>query len=246
MATDPTDVLRAHARITELIDNEPEFSTFGAPEHRWLGRVGALLREHLEMIDLASLSVAERGLGTPHGFVSGMHVIRNLLFRVQAELDAKLPAQVQGSYLPAASPMDAFVAVSRVLSSAKGSILIVDPYLDHTVLEGFLTTIPPGVALRLLADSSYVRLNAGLMAGADSWQRQYAAERPLQLRFTAAKALHDRLVIVDDSEVWLVSQSFKDLAQRSPASIARAAPEVAALKVSYYASAWEAASSDRA
>lgn len=241
MASDPTDVLKAHARISELIDSEPDFSTFGATQHRWLGQVGALLREHLDMIDSAHLSVAEKGLGSPHGFMSGMHTIHNLLFRVHAELDAKLPAQVHGSYIPVGAPMDAFVAVSRVLSGAKVSILVVDPYLDHTALEGFLATVPPGVALMLLADSAYPRQNAGLMAGAEGWRGQYASERPLDVRLTSAKALHDRLVIVDGSEVWLVSQSFKDLARRSPASIARAAPDVAELKVHFYLTAWESA-----
>jgi hypothetical protein len=53
--------------------------------------------------------------------------------------------------------------------------------------------------------------------------------------------LHDRLIIVDDAKAWNVSQSFKNLAGRSPAFITVAPAEVTTLKISAYADLWAAA-----
>jgi hypothetical protein len=51
-------------------------------------------------------------------------------------------------------------------------------------------------------------------------------------------AIHDRLVVVDDKEVWIVTQSFKDIAERAPASVTRFESESADLKLSSYRAMW--------
>jgi hypothetical protein len=48
-----------------------------------------------------------------------------------------------------------------------------------------------------------------------------------------AKTLHDRLIIVDNADVWLVGQSFNRLAERAPTTLARMNPEAGALKMAY-------------
>jgi hypothetical protein len=73
------------------------------------------------------------------------------------------------------------------------------------------------------------------------WAAQHGPKRPIEARATAPRLLHDRLIVVDDAKVWNVSQSFKDLAARSPASITVAPAEVASLKISAYADMWAAA-----
>jgi hypothetical protein len=110
---------------------------------------------------------------------------------------------------------------------------------DQTILTDFAPMVNEGVKLELLSDSSSVK--PALAPGVQRWGAQYGASRPIEARTTAPRALHDRLIILDDSRVWSVSQSFKDLAARSPASIALVPADVATLKVPAYADIWKIA-----
>jgi hypothetical protein len=53
--------------------------------------------------------------------------------------------------------------------------------------------------------------------------------------------LHDRLIIVDWSQVWTLTQSLKDFAARSPASVIRVDGDLARLKIDAYEQLWTAA-----
>jgi hypothetical protein len=52
----------------------------------------------------------------------------------------------------------------------------------------------------------------------------------IETRLAPDGSLHDRLIILDGKEVWLVSQSLKDIGKRSAASLTRADPELASMK----------------
>jgi len=104
----------------------------------------------------------------------------------------------------------------------------------------FLHAVPDGVSIRLLCDSHYPNLNAEVRTGVQRWQREYTG-KPLEARATAPRALHDRLIVVDQATAWNLSQSLKDMAQRSPASLTRSDAEAAALKIPAYAALWAAA-----
>jgi hypothetical protein len=51
-----------------------------------------------------------------------------ILYRALGRIELRVPAGLQGTFIPAASPYDAFVAVGQVLCSATGDLLIIDPY----------------------------------------------------------------------------------------------------------------------
>jgi hypothetical protein len=55
----------------------------------------------------------------------------------------------------------------------------------------------------------------------------------VEVRYAPAASLRDRLIIIDGNEVWLISQSRKDIARSSPASVSRADPDLAAMKVEH-------------
>jgi hypothetical protein len=151
-----------------------------------------------------------------------------------AELNA--PAAAQGAFIPAGSAFDGFAAVGKVLSAAKGRLLIVDPYLDEKVLTDFAPLASEGVAICLLADQQSVK--PSLQPAATRWSAQYGAKRPLEVKLAPPRALHDRLIIVDGNEAWDLTQSLNAFAVRSPATIVRSGPEQAALKIPYYESIW--------
>jgi hypothetical protein len=115
---------------------------------------------------------------------------------------------------------------------------LVDPYLDESVLTDFAGSMQESVPLRLLTDQ--VTVKPSLAPAVLRWQAQYA-NRPLEARLAAPKALHDRSIFIDGTQAWSVTQSLKDLAKRSPGEIVRA-DDTATLKIAAYEAIWTNAS----
>jgi hypothetical protein len=110
---------------------------------------------------------------------------------------------------------------------------------DGKALTDFAVLAAEKVSLTLLADRKTVK--PGLKPAAAAWVKQYSAQRPLEVRLAPAGTLHDRLIIVDAKEVWVLTQSFNAFAARAPATIVRTDDETAALKVAAYDAIWRAA-----
>jgi hypothetical protein len=161
------------------------------------------------------------------------------LYRALAVAELNAPASVQGTFLPVGNAFDALVTVRKALQSATNSILIVDPYLDVKAVEDFVTQAPEGIGVQLLADEAH--LKPSLKPAVVRWITQHGAVRPIEARLTPPRALHDRLIAIDGNEVWILTQSLKDLASRSPATVARVDPETSALKIAAYDAMWSGA-----
>jgi hypothetical protein len=132
-------------------------------------------------------------------------------------------------------------AIREVLSEAKQNVLIVDAYMDAKVLTDFAPLASEGVAIRLLSDSFSTKADA-LLPAAERWAQQFGSARPLEIRLSTPRALHDRLIVADDrAVVWSLTQSLKDFAGRSPALVQRVDKELAEMKADFYAQTWSAA-----
>ena len=123
-----------------------------------------------------------------------------------------------------------------MVQAATSDLLIVDPYLDEKALTDYALLAREDVRVRLLADEKAHK--ASLKPAAARWSIQFKGLRPLEVRLAPAKSLHDRLIIVDEATVWVLTQSLNRIATRSPASIVLAGPEVATLKVEAYSQMW--------
>jgi len=55
-----------------------------------------------------------------------------------------------GSVVAPGELFKAFTEISGVLKSARNALLIVDPYMDHTVLQEYALVAAEGVSIRLL------------------------------------------------------------------------------------------------
>jgi hypothetical protein len=73
-----------------------------------------------------------------------------------------------------------------------------------------------------------------------SWVTQHGANHPLQVRLAKPRELHDRLIIVDATVAYTLTQSLKDFAKRAPAEIVRA-DDTASLKIAAYEDIWSSA-----
>jgi hypothetical protein len=225
-----------YAHLKELAATVPDFGAGGAPNNdpqvfEWLGRLHALLQDPMFGSDGIQVNVSSNHLGDSlHNH--NVRTIMASLYRAISTIEMKLPASSRGAFIPAGNAFDAITATARILSEAKSTVLIVDPYLGPKVLETFALQASEGITINLLAAKGRVR--AGLEPAGNAWVQQYRDKRPLALRYANPKLLNDRLIVVDNSIAWDISQSFEDLAARSPATLAKAGADSAAMKIEAY------------
>jgi hypothetical protein len=151
------------------------------------------------------------------------------------------PAAVQGSFLPVGEAFTAVTALTKIFETAATSILIVDPYADQTLLAQFAVLAPEKVQMMILADEAYHK--PGLKPAAQAWTQQFGPSRPMEVRVTLPKTLHDRIIVVDERDVWTLGQSFNALAKRAPTSLVLVMDaDTATLKIDAYKLLWAAAS----
>lgn len=230
-----------YRQLGRLIETAPDFSGYGSlssDQLQWLGRAHALVVASGDLMTRAELELALKGMQGPTR-ADASKTLMLALYKVLAGAELKAPPGAQGSFIPAGNRFDAFAAVTKVLQTAQADVLIVDPYMDETVLTDFGGGISQGIALRLLADQASVK--ATLTPAAAAWKAQHQNNRPLSVRLASAKALHDRAIFIDGKTAWLLTQSLKDFAKRSPAEIVRA-DDTASLKIAAYEAMWVNAS----
>lgn len=236
---DPTEALR---RLQVLVQSEPNLRTIGddggCPSEtlKWLGELHAVVSAMKRIGDEVPLQAAINRLVRSRG-MEGSGEIRTVLYRALAAAELAAPASEQGAFIAAGDELDAYAAITKVLSAAKHDLLIVDPYMDGKALTDFMPGAAEGATLRVLADEAFVKPT--LAPAAEKWKVQFEKVRPLEVRLASAKSLHDRLIVVDATEVWLLTQSLKDFASRAHGSVLRVDPETAALKIGAYGRLWD-------
>lgn len=238
MALDPES---RYLQLGQLIAEMPDLEHCQiTPEvNRWLGRAAYLVGENGDGIlnsDAIMLKSACDGLNSSIRPRNAQQ-IASIVFRTLASAEAKAPASAQGAFIAAGAHFDAFQVIAKVLADAKRDVLIVDPYMDSKVFTDFISTAPEGIAIRLFADRENTKPDA-LQAPTERWAQQFGAKRPLEVRLSARKALHDRLILVDDTISWALSQSLKDFVGRSPASVLRMPQDIGDMKIAHYNQEW--------
>jgi hypothetical protein len=236
------DAQALYVRLGHLIASVPPDLSNDEPDaeaYRWLGMAYALVAELKLKDDAVAIRRATTELHQSFLRGNAHRTIISSLHRALAVAELAAPVAAQGAFIPAGNAFDAHGAFSKVLASAKGEFLLIDPYMDDKALLEYAVLAPEGVAVRLLSDQKGYKPSLALAI--PKWRAQYGATRPLEARLTAPGVLHDRLIIVDGTQVWVLTQSTNAFATRSPASIIRVDGDTAKLKVEAYGSIWAVA-----
>lgn len=233
-----------YMQVKQLILEMPKWDTDQEPTPEsllWLGRMLEMVKRTNNAGDIAGFSVSSEGLVGMLAY-DKIRKIQTISYRVLAYAEARAPKSAQGAVIPIGAAYDALKAIGAILAEAKSDILIVDPYMDASILKNYVALVVTGVPVRLLCDSFYTKAPAlpALQAALSAWKIQYGSAG-LETRATGPRLLHDRLIIIDGKGIWLLSQSLKDLANRSPASVMPADAEIADWKSQFYATTWAAA-----
>jgi hypothetical protein len=233
----PEELYHRLGRIVEQAPQLPESGALPLEFMKWAGQAVALIRE------IGDLSLSPRAQNAANGLHnSAMDVLDRktryqrflmILYEALAIAELKAPSSAQGTFIPVGGDHDAFVAIGKILDKAKADVFVVDPYMDAEI-TGFISLAPERVPIRLLCDSFSIQPN--LVPAASKWNMQYP-KRHVEVRQSTPRMLHDRAMFVDKTIAWTVTQSFKDLAKRSPAEIVRS-NDMANLKIAAYEQIW--------
>ena len=215
------------AELRALADTPPDFRMYvpsGRVFLQWLAKAHALLLQHDRMAASAFLLAADF---LPNSLMreSNVAVILNTLHRAIAALDVEVGAGPVGAFGPGAV-YDFMRAFRELLSSATNSLLIVDPYLDATVFDAYVSAAGDAVAIRLLLRDRDGALKPALSA--------FVAQSKRAVEARHAAALHDRVVFVDERSAWVLGQSIKDAARTKATYLAPLTSDVASLKLKHY------------
>ena len=237
----PIDPQSLYVQIGQLIASVPDFGRWPPAQEQqlWLGRAAALVEASDHLPDLIDLRVKLQSMNTA-ARNNAIHEILGILYRVMARAELAAPVAAQGAFIPTGAAFDAFAAVGKVLREGMQDLLIVDPYMDETILSDFVSMAKEGVKVRLLSDQGSARPSLG--PSVHRWSKQYGATRPVEARLAERRQLHDRVIVVDGKAVWSVTQSFKDLRLTLPATLIRVDGDARELKRSAYEEMWENAS----
>jgi hypothetical protein len=239
MSADPEQLYVQLGRLVETMPDLREPLPLSAATQQWLGRVGALIAASGDVPDIAEFQTYVSSLNFSEMQHTAAGQLVSVIYRALAKAELKAPAAVQGSFIPAGNAFDPLSAIAKVVGNTKRNVLIVDPYLDEKALTDFCVLVPEKTEVRLLSDQQTVKPT--LRPAAARWVTQYGATRPLVVKLTPPKTLHDRLIAIDDAAAYVLTQSLNAFAARSPASIVRVDEETAKLKIAAYQAIWSAA-----
>jgi hypothetical protein len=104
---------------------------------------------------------------------------------------------------PPKTTFDAFKAIRGVFHEARRELLIVDNYIDETMLD-MLMALPTKPSIRILSykPAPDFRVAFGRFLG------QYVGKAEVRLH---AKEVHDRTIVVDETDFYALGASIKDL-----------------------------------
>ena len=141
------------------------------------------------------------------------YAISNRFERLEQRV-AKTEAQIESFVRTALPPRegifmdgqiyDAYEFVTRLIKSAKKSILLIDNYVDESVL-----TMMSEKASGVRVDIYTKEVSKPLALAADKFNAQYG-----DLEIHAMHIFHDRFLIIDDTTIYLIGASLKDAGKK--------------------------------
>jgi hypothetical protein len=99
---------------------------------------------------------------------------------------------------------DAYEFASKIIKSATKSIIVIDNYIDESVLM-LLSKREPRVNAKVYTD----KITGALKADIEKYNQQYRA-----IEFVTFKKAHDRFLIIDETEIYHLGASLKDLGKK--------------------------------
>ena len=218
-----------------LLRSVPDWDNFkpsSATDQEWLGRAYALVHRWRPMEADMSFSSSTTYLTTATMRNMGVNTIMGLIHRAIQDIKVDLECNPKQVFGPGAV-YDFFKAYSDLMETAKSTILIVDPYLDIAIFDAYIGRIKAVVKIMLL--SARTKYENDLRVAFKKYEAQH--NRGIQIRL-ANNPIHDRVTIIDSKTCWVLGQSIKDAASKSPTYMVPISQDYVDLKIAEYDKIW--------
>jgi hypothetical protein len=207
----------------ERFDNNPDGAV-----RLWLARVGALI----DRVGISESARFRASLGTLAQYwkpsINSLQVeVRNAIEALKLEFDL-YPEDNIGQVYSSGETFKFLTDVLALLDTADSSVFVVDPYFDSSI---FTQMFSPNFRLPIR-----VLCNNGSTAVACT-AAKFSTETGVPVEVRKSSQAHDRLIILDYSECWLVGASIKD-GGKKPTYLIPIRPEIAAEKIGIYSRMW--------
>ncbi len=106
-------------------------------------------------------------------------------------------------FFPKQSQHDAYFEIRAILQTSKKSIIVIDPYVDQSVLKLLASALQIGMAVKILS----TKIPADFVNEMSAWRAQHT-DATLEVHTT--REFHDRFIVLDDSICWHIGCSIKD------------------------------------
>ena len=205
-----------------------EANADSAPQ-RWIARIGALLSR----VGIAH-EIAFRS--TRQTMIQFWSVVREVLRQqiLAASEEIKLALELDGhedigQVYGAQQQYDFLRDLKEIILGAQTEVFVVDPDFDGQSFETYLGPLGSGCSIRVLCS----RYSSDVAGHAVAFGAQHGVSPELR----KSQDLHDRLVIIDSSDCWIVGGSIKD-AGKKPTYLVPLQPSIAPTKIEIYESLW--------
>lgn len=219
------------AQLRALFERAPDFEQY-SPTSRdhmiWLGQAHALV-SRCNTLEAVSFQSASDSMSVKVIRDSNVAKVFGIIQRAIADLELQIPDS-PSSVFGAGEVYDVFRALNEVISSAEKSIFIIDPYLDDSVFDHYLTARKPEVSVRLLLTKKAAELKPAV--------EKYISQYGSVLEVKKSRAVHDRVIFIDNYVCWVLGQSLKDAAKAKPTYLVPLAPDVVPAKLKDYEDIW--------
>ncbi len=199
-------------KLTEALNNVPAFGDKPALEpntsqRQWLSQVGALLKrmgiEHSVQYK-SSFNMLGQYWKWATSQIAGQ--VMDAIEEIKLELELDGRSDIGTAYTPG-DVYRFFADLKGIVNSATKSIMIVDPYFNGEAFDAYLSSVDPGVEVKLLAD----RYSKDIKQYVEKHRAQF--KTVISLRQSAE--LHDRIIFVDDNIAWIMGGSVKDAGKKA-------------------------------
>lgn len=204
---------------------------YGDDQHAWLGRASALIAEW-DATQANGFRVEARSMAGNLNRQQNLGSVMTRIHEAIAAIEYNLPTDAGQVFGPGAT-YDFFRTLNDLVGGATQSLLIVDPYMDSEVFDGYLSNLRRPIITRLLM----TRYVDSVRVAAAAFQGQHGG----QIETRRSNDLHDRVIFVDGTQCWVLGASIKDAAEKKPTYLAPLSGDLVAEKLRIYESLWQVA-----
>jgi hypothetical protein len=206
------DLKTLHERLNNLWDTKSVLEKNGPNSPlggKWLAEVRAHLQiaspslavEFAHYMTYVGLPLSSQTLGPIWTNMQG--ILRTSI----AMIETKLPSN-QGKIYAPGDAIDVYRDLSQIVLTARIDVFIADLYADQEIFDLYLEKIATGVKIRLLTKLPSSALK--------TLSTKFSTQLGPLFEARSTNAIHDRVIIIDGQDCWVIGQSIKDAGMKKP------------------------------